>query len=188
MSDDAAAPARLFLLVGPPAVGKLSLARELERRVGAIVVDNHLVSNPVFIPMGLNSGEDVDFSATDDLRRRVWDIVLEAAAAAPRSLSHVMTSWLTDDESAEVHVQRLRSLAHTRGATFVPVWLRAGEETLLARVDAPGRAERGKLTDASLLQQILAVPTLPAPEDAIELDLSHLTPEQAAEQVLAASS
>lgn len=30
----------LFYLVGPPAVGKLTVARELERRTGAIVVEN----------------------------------------------------------------------------------------------------------------------------------------------------
>ena len=39
--------ARLYLLQGAPAVGKLTLARELEARTGAIVVDNHLVNNEI---------------------------------------------------------------------------------------------------------------------------------------------
>lgn len=177
--------AHVILLVGPPAVGKLSIARELERRTGALVVDNHLINNPVFVPMGLNSGEGVDITATDGLRRRVWEVVLEAAAQAPPTLSHVMTNWLSDDPENAEHVERLRSLARTRGARFVPVWLDAEEEALLARVDAPGRAERGKLTDPAVLSQILAVPVLPAPADALHLDVTQRTPPEAVTEILA---
>lgn len=176
----------LLLLVGPPAVGKLSVARELERRTGALVVDNHLINNPVFVPMGLLSSEDVDITATDGLRRRVWEVVLEAAAAAPPTLSHVMTNWLSDDPENAEHVERLRALARTRGARFVPVWLTASEEALLARVDAPGRDQHGKLTDPELLAQILAVPMLPAPADAIHLDLTEQTPPEAVTALLGA--
>jgi len=178
--------AHVLLLVGPPAVGKLSIAREIARRTGALVVDNHLINNPVFVPMGLNTGEGLDLSATDSLRRRVWEVVLEAAAAAPPSLSHVMTNWLTDDPENAQHVERLRALARTRGARFVPVWLTASEEALLARVDAPGRAERSKLTDPAILEQILAVPTLPAPADALHVDVTERTPPEAVTQILAA--
>lgn len=178
--------AHVVLLVGPPAVGKLSVARELGRRTGALVVDNHLINNPVFVPMGLHSGEGVDITATDALRRRVWEVVLEAATQAPPMLSHVMTNWLSDDPENAAHVERLRDLARTRGARFVPVWLSAQEEALLARVDAPGRAERGKLTDPELLAQILAVPVLPAPADALHLDLTERTPKEAVTELLAA--
>ena len=184
--EQALAGAHVLLLVGPPAVGKLSIARELARRTGALVVDNHLINNPVFVPMGLHAGEGVDISATDGLRRRVWEVVLEAAAAAPPSLSHVMTNWLPDDEENAAHVERLRELARVRGARFVPVWLTASEEALLARVEAPGRAERSKLTDPELLAQILAVPMLQAPPDALHLDVSEGGPQEAVTALLAA--
>jgi predicted kinase len=185
-SPSAPAEAAVILLVGPPAVGKLSIARELERRTGALVVDNHLINNPVFIPMGLNAGEGVDIAATDGLRRRIWAVVLEAAAAAPPTLSHVITNWLTDDPEDAAHVERLRALARTRGVRFVPVWLTASEEALLARVEEPGRSEHGKLTDPALLEQILAVPMLPAPADALRLDVTALTPPQAVSEILEA--
>lgn len=178
--------ARVYLLVGPPAVGKLSIARELARRTGTLVVDNHLINNPVFVPMGLHSGEGVDITATDELRRRVWEVVLEAAAQAPPTLSHVMTNWLPDDPENEAHVGRLRALAARRGARFVPVWLTASEEELLTRVEAPGRAERSKLTDPSVLAQILAVPSMPAPEDALHLDVTDIPPAQAVTEILRA--
>lgn len=174
----------LFLLVGPPAAGKLTLARALERRTGAIVVDNHLVNNAVFVPIGLNRAPGVRLEGTDALRARVWDVVIEATEAAPAHLSHVFTIWLEDAPGSAAHVERLRSLAGRRGVRFVPVWVRAGTETLLERVDDPGRAERGKLTDPGTLREILALPLLPAPEDAIELDTGELSPERAVDAIL----
>lgn len=181
--DDDPVPS-LYLLVGPPAAGKLTLARELERRTGTIVVDNHLVNNAVFVPIGLNRSPEVRLEGTDALRARVWDVVIEATEAAPAHLSHVFTLWLEDAPGSAAHVERLRSLAGRRGVRFVPVWVRASTETLLGRVDDPGRAERGKLTDPGTLQEILDLPLLPAPQDAIELDTGELSPERAVDVVL----
>jgi len=183
-ASDTTAEARVYLLVGPPAVGKLSIAKELARRTGTLIVDNHLINNPVFVPMGLHSGEGLDITATDELRQRVWDVVLEAAAQAPPELSHVMTNWLPDDPENEAHVERLRGLAERRGARFVPVWLTASDEELLTRVEAAGRAERSKLTDPAVLAQILAVPNMPAPEDALQLDVTDIPPAQAVTEIL----
>lgn len=179
--------ARVFLLVGPPAVGKLTLARELARQSGAIVVDNHLVNNAVFVPLGLNRG-GVTLADTDALRARVLDVVLEATLAAPAPLSHVFTVWLSDEPENAAHVKRLRELARRRGARFVPVWLTAEPATLLGRVDSLGRAEREKLTDPDVLGELLEMPTLPAPADALELDLTALAPDEAARRILAAAT
>lgn len=84
--------ASLFYLVGPPAVGKLTVARCLEQRTGAIVVDNHLINDPVFVPMGVHRGEGIE--ATNKLRGRVLDIVHEAIRLAPTRFSYVLTHWL----------------------------------------------------------------------------------------------
>lgn len=178
--------ARLYLLQGAPAVGKLSLARELERRTGAIVVDNHLVNNAVFVPMGMGRDTAVTLEDTDVLRARVLDVVLEATLAAAPSLSHVFTNWLPDDPANAAHVDRLRELARRRGARFVPVWMSASAAALTARVSAPGRSERSKLVDPEVLRGLLEMPELPVPLDAITVDMSETTPAQAAEQVLAA--
>lgn len=177
--------AHLFFLQGAPAVGKLTLARELERRTGAIVVDNHLVNNAVFVPMGMGRGAGVTLEQTDALRARVIDVVLEATRVAPPTLSHVFTNWLPDDPANAAHVDRLRDLARRRGARFVPVWMSASVEVLTARVSAPGRAERSKLVDPTVLRGLLERPELPAPGDALTLDMSETTPVQAAERILA---
>lgn len=177
--------ARLYLLQGAPAVGKLSLACELERLTGAIVVDNHLVNNAVFIPMGLGRDAAVTLEQTDALRARVIDVVHEATLAAPPSLSHVFTNWLPDDPENAALVDRLRELARHRGARFVPVWMSASAAALTARVSSPGRAERSKLVDPDVLPELLAMPELPVPADALVVDMSETTPAQAAEQIVA---
>lgn len=174
----------LFLLVGPPAVGKLSVATEIGRRTGAIVVDNHLVNNAVFVPMGLGRGHGVELADTDALRGRVYDVVLESTLLAPPGLSHVFTNWLPDGPENAAHVDRLRRIAERRGARFVPVWLTASPEALLARIGATGRAERSKLTAPEVLRDLLELPVLPPPEDAMTLDLSIMGPEDAAAQIL----
>lgn len=182
------APARLFFLVGPPAVGKLSVAREIERASGAIVVDNHLVNNAVFVPLGMGRSDEVTLADTDALRARVLDVVLEATLAAPAELSHVFTVWLPDDPENAEHVERLRRVAQSRGVRFVPVWLSAEPEALLGRVGSPGRAERSKLTDPAILRELLDLPPLPAPADALTLDMTTTDPASAAAHILDASS
>lgn len=167
-------------------MGKLTLARELERRTGAIVVDNHLANNAVFVPMGMGRAPEVTLEQTDELRRRVVDVVHEATLAAPARLSHVFTYWLPDAPDNDALVSRLRTLAERRGARFVPVWLTASHEALLARIASPGRAERSKLVDPDILRELLETPQIPAPSDAVILDLSETTPAQTVEGFLAA--
>jgi len=176
----------VYYLVGPPAVGKLTVARELERRTGAIVVDNHLINDPVFVPMGLHRGEGVDIDATDRLRDRVREVVHVATELAPASFSHVFTNWLPDKPEAEALVQRLRLLAQRRGVGFVPVWLRADPDQLAARVVQADRSQRAKLMDADVLRTVLSRRQLPAPVDAIVLDTTRLQPHEVVDRILEA--
>lgn len=176
-------PASLFYLVGPPAVGKLTIARELERRTGAIVVDNHLWSDAAFVPLGLKFG--ADWRLVDDLREEIRERVLLAAERAPRHLSHVFTHWLPDDPENAAILDGFRALAQRRGATFRPVWLTADADVLARRVTEPDRTVKAKLTDPDVLRELLAEPLLPAPPDALVLDTTDLTPAQAVDAILA---
>lgn len=171
-----------FYLVGPPAVGKLTIASELARRADAIVVDNHLISDPVFVPMGVHRGEPIE--QTDQLRARILDVVLEATVAAHPRFSHVFTHWLTDAPDNAALVERLRGVAAQRGAKFVPVWLIADHDELLSRVGNHDRAKRAKLLDPLILRQLLDRPLLPPPDDALQLDVTTLSPQRAVDRIL----
>ncbi|GAB3759160.1 AAA family ATPase [Yimella radicis] len=174
--------ASLFYLVGPPAVGKLTVARCLEQRTGAIVVDNHLINDPVFVPMGVHRGEGIE--TTNELRGRVLDIVHEAIRLAPTRFSHVLTHWLPDKPKNAELVERVRASAAARQARFVPVWLTADVETLAGRVTEPDRSQRAKLVDAEILRQLAAVPNLPPPPDALVIDSTSLTADEVADRIV----
>ncbi|YAL84617.1 AAA family ATPase [Dermacoccaceae bacterium W4C1] len=175
--------ARIFYLVGPPAVGKLTVARRIAARTGAVVVDNHLVGDPVFVPMDLaRSGRDL--TSTDSLRERVLAIVHEAAEMAPADTDHVFTNWLAEGSKGERAVADLRALAGRREAQFVPVWLQAVPETLRRRVVGADRQVSAKVSDPSLLMQILASPPLAAPADALIVQTDGLNADDVASKVL----
>lgn len=175
--------ASLFYLVGPPAVGKLTIARELERRTDAIVVDNHLWSDAAFIPVGTRFG--ADWRSVDDLREQIRHLVMVAVERAPRELSHVFTHWLPDDPGNAEIVDGFRALAARRGVAFRPVWLSADPEVLTERVTQPDRSLKAKLTDPAILRELLAEPQLPPPPEALMLDTTHLTPAQVVDVILA---
>lgn len=173
--------AELIYLVGPPAVGKLTLAQEISRRRGAVVVDNHLISDPVFVPMAFGRGQALE--TTDLLRERVFDVVLAATRMAPSDVSHIFTNWLQDRPAAGARVEQLRAVAADRGARFVPVWLDAQPAVLARRVGSMDRSRRAKIVDPQVLTEVLGVPRLPAPDDALVIDTSQLTCAEVADLV-----
>lgn len=171
--------------MGPPAVGKLTVARALAARTGAAVVDNHLVNDAVFVPLGLGVRKDVRFEDTDVMRDRVRDVVLEATIAAPADLSHVFTVWLPEDPENAAHVERMRRIAAQRRARFVPVLLTASRESLLERVTAASRAERRKIVDAEILAPLIELPDVQV-EGALVIDTDASTPEETVQSILEA--
>lgn len=175
--------ATLYYLVGPPAVGKLTIATLLRERTGAALIDNHLVNDPVFVPMGVD--RNTDLAGTDKLRQRVHAVVLDATLAAPAGLSHIFTNWLPDEPGNAELVARLAALADKRAARFVPVWLRCAESELVRRVTSADRARRAKLRDPHVLRELLQRPGLPAPAGALLLDTTELAPERSVDQILA---
>lgn len=85
----------------------------------AIVVDNQLINDPVFVPMGVHRGEGIE--ATNELRGRVVDVMHEAIRLAPTRFSYVLTHWLPDKPENSELVERVRVLAAAGQARFVPV-------------------------------------------------------------------
>lgn len=82
-------------------------------------------------------------------------------------------------------IARELELALRRGARFVPVWLSADTEALAARIANPQRSVRAKLMDPAVLKDLVTIPQLPAPGDAIVLDTTNLQPHEVVDVILA---
>lgn len=185
----------IYLLFGYPATGKLTIAREIHRLIeegGGVsrLVDNHYVNNPVF--------NLIDVDGRTPLPRMAWDLVAEVRNAlaetietlSPPDWSFIFTNHLVDEEEDREWFGRLEGIAASRGNPFVPVRLLCDLDELLRRVQSPERRGLKKLIDPDWLRRHYGQVEVLDPDhpDMLTLDVTHLTPEEAARIVLEHSS
>ncbi len=180
----------MFLLYGFPGVGKLTVAEALAARLEAAgssvrVVDNHWIANPVF---GL-----IEQDGVTPLPGAVWERVGEVADAVlgtieeltPRSWQLIFTAVL-DGVTDAGYDERLRNLASTRGAVFVPVRLTCEPEENARRIVSPERRVRMKSADAGEPFRLAAAGRMEVVDhpNALTLDITAVTPAEAAAAIL----
>src|SRR5688572_20769926 len=129
----------LIVLYGPPAVGKLTVARRLAERTGFRLFHNHLT---VDLALSL-----FDFGTPGfrDLRAAVWREAFEAAFAA--ELDGLIFTFNPEPSVDPGFIPELLDRAHGAGGRTLLVKLTAPVEVLKARIDAGSRHDTGKLTD-----------------------------------------
>ena len=174
----------LVYLYGPPAVGKLTVATELQRQTGFRLFHNHLTVNA--LREVFEFGTDA-FTAV--LHRTRLD-VFETAAADGIDLIFTNNSvWAVPDGRRRFaeFADRARERTQSGGGRAVFVQLVAPIDVLEDRVDSRSRRQHGKLVDPTLLNEMLELydPTPLHPGD-LMIDTSVLSPNQAA-QVIAAT-
>ena len=176
----------MIYLVGPPAVGKYSIARAIAQRNGAVVVDNQLINHPIFTLFKW----DGKFALPSDIMDRVVPIreaVLSTLEEiAPKELSYVLTNTLTDSADSRATYERIRRIARVRGSSFVPVTVSCNPEEQLRRVETPDRVARLKIADATWVRSYMETtrPFRPPDPDLIGVDTTTLSPDAAAEEIL----
>ncbi|WP_446665779.1 AAA family ATPase [Flexivirga sp. B27] len=171
-------------LVGPPASGKRTIGALLAERTGAALIDNHLVNDPVFTAIGADGFGQLPKSAFV-LAKRVAEVVHEAVLAAPAELGHIFTKFWVDEPGDAAQEVQMRALAQRRGVPFYPVWLTCDADELCRRVVLPERRTRNKMRDPDALADLIRMPVLPTPDDALQLDTTQLDADEAAAEILA---
>ena len=128
---------RLVFLYGPPAVGKLTVAKAVAERAPFTVLHNHVTIDPVaeVLPFGTKTF----WRVVDGLRR---DLV---AAAAEENIDLIYTFVFAPGE--EQHVNDVVAPYEERGGAVLFVQLLASREVLLQRVLEEDRRDHGKITD-----------------------------------------
>jgi shikimate kinase len=175
----------LFYLIGPPASGKRTIGQLLERQTGAVLLDNHLWSDPIFRACGVTGHHDLP-AGLSPLREQVRLAVMAAAALAPAHVSHIFTNYLTAEAKEQDTYRSLSELARARGAVFVPVVLTCDREELAQRINRPERQDRLKLKNPELLAALLDTRgAFGAPAGVPVMDTTELEPEAAARQIAA---
>lgn len=125
----------LVMLFGPPAVGKMTVGREIARRTGYKLFHNHMSIEPVLDVF--DWGTPAFTRLTQLIRRRVIE---EAVAADLAGLIFTFV-WNLDDPAEHAYVAHLVEPAVTAGTRLDFVELRADQATRLGREGTPERLE-----------------------------------------------
>ena len=178
----------IIYLIGIPAVGKYTVAKEIGRLTGAKVVDNQLINTPVFSVIGYDGTDAFPFpqgawAQIEKIQRAVLAVIRDFC---PPDASFVFTNVLDARAPADkTWFRRIERLAKQRKAGFFPVWLTCDAETIRQRKDTPERRARLKdidLTTISWWLHEFEVLRVQHP-NALTLDSSHREPRQTAQRI-----
>jgi hypothetical protein len=171
---------RLVYLYGPPAVGKLTVARELAALTGFKLLHNHLTVNLVhaLFPFGSESFMRL-------LRQFRPEMVAEAARVG---IDLIVTGvYLGTEEQSDSIEQRLAPVYESGGSALF-VQLVCDRDVWLARVPNESRRIEGKLLDTGravrLFNGVDPFSTMPVGPH-LTLDTTHLPPAEAAARIAA---
>jgi len=165
---------KLIFLHGPPASGKLTVARALATLSGLPVFHNHFAVDAAASVFAFGS------DAFIRLRETYWLAMFEEAAANQRSIIFTFTP---EPSVPSDFPARVRTLVERYGGTVDFIRLTVEREEQEARLDAPSRSEFGKLRSLDLLRQLrttFATCEAAMPEGRISIDTTRTTPEAAA--------
>ena len=154
----------LVLLHGPPASGKLTIAKELSDLVGARVFHNHLTLD---VAKSLLTFGDPEF----------WDLVRDLRLLSLRSYFKngtgiAVTTWCYEEPEDYQLFLDMKLIATEASGRILPVFLNCDASYLEDRIADTHRREMDKLCDLDQLRKILAKKNYIAVPDklCIELD------------------
>ncbi len=171
---------RLVFIHGPPAVGKLTVGRELAELTGFALFHNHLVVDAVAAMFPFGHPEFVR------LREAWWMQMFSAAAAGDSSL---IFTFQPEPSVSENFAARVVELVEAEGGRVDFVRLHCAPDVLEARINAESRAAFGKMTSVEMLRELRAAfeaCEAQMPEAAVSIDTDALQPAEAARRIVAA--
>lgn len=179
----------VIYLIGIPAVGKYTVAKEIGRMTGAKVVDNQLINTPVFSVLGYDGTDAFPFppEAWTQIGKIHQAVLTVIRDLCQNDASFVFTNTL--DASGPLDkawFRRIERLARQRGAGFFPVWLTCEASVIRQRKATPDRRARLKdidLTNISWWSEEVEVLRVPHPNE-LTVDTSYRGPRQTALLIL----
>ena len=167
---------KLIFIHGAPAVGKLTVARELSGLTGFPLFHNHLTVDLVSSLFVFGTPSFVS------LREQIW---LAAFAEAARNDLSLIFTFNPERTVNEEFIQKMIDVVGAPGGRVVFVELTCSQEELERRMEEPSRKEFGKLASAEQYRTLKSTgafefPKLPSD---IAIDTTNQSPAAAAKLI-----
>jgi hypothetical protein len=182
-------PPALLIIVGPPAVGKMTVGDAVARRTGFRLFHNHL---SIELALRFFEFDSPPFRRlVSEFRTRILEEV--AASTLPGLIFTYV--WAFDEESDARFVERISSIFRARGSDIHLVELEATQEERLRRNTTEFRlAEKASKRDVARSQERLleldaryrlnSGTELDGRTDYLRIDNTMLSPDEVAERII----
>jgi hypothetical protein len=141
----------IVYLIGHQGVGKRTIGSAICGATGAVLVDSHLIANPIFSVVSIDRVAKVPAAVkrkVSAVRSAVLAAMVEDASVGQ---SFVLTDVLFENATGAGRYGDVVDAAGARGAVFVPVLLYCADDVEYARrVTDPPRAAHLKQTDLAI--------------------------------------
>ncbi len=144
---------KLVFLYGPPASGKLTIAKELSRITGYHVFHNHLVANlsSELFPLGTRAYSDL----AQKLKLDVLDALIKnKVAGIIMTFTYGVETYKGEGDAK--FVNKIKLILQRNKSQFYPVKLELSEQDLKRRISNPDRKKNKKLTNFQIYLAIRA--------------------------------
>jgi len=139
---------QVVFLYGPPAVGKLTIAQELQGRLGYKLIHNHLLIN--LLDQIFDFHNPSRRVLTREFRMRLVE------EAIKNDINLIITSGSAGSPTLFEYYKELIKLIKENGGKLSMIHLTADPKTLLSRIDDDFRKKYGKNFGKTELQDILS--------------------------------
>jgi hypothetical protein len=171
---------KILFIYGRPAVGKLTVAREVAKLTGGRLFHNHLTVNLV---LSLHDFGTPGFVA---LRKRIWTDSFRSALEARIPL--VVFTFNPEDSVPQAFIDELFAEVAASGAEMIPIELTAPERVIEERLGSESRRLDGKTLDPAAYRilrsrGVFDSPRIPAPR--LVIDTERTEPAESARRIAA---
>lgn len=170
---------KLIFLHGMPGVGKLTVARRLEKLTGFKLFHNHLTVDLV--------GSVFDFGTARfvELREKIWLEVFAQAAEA--KLTGLIFTFAYDRSVRKSFIDEVQNLFGCNGGEVLFVELKCSKPELERRITDPSRQRFGKLISLEQFRELSKAGAFIDPGIPVErlvFDTTDLSPTATAEAII----
>ena len=168
-------------LIGLSGTGKYTIAKQIALHDYKIV-DNHLINNPIFSLLDIDSITPIPFAAWQaivPIRNAVFNFV-----AQEKTKNYLFTNELLEVGHDRVIYEKVKDLAIQRDSIFIPIKLLISSQERAKRITSLERKNRFKLTiDTRYLDSHTDLITFDHPH-MMTLDVTNLSAHEASEKIM----